>query len=367
MDDVLELEELGIVQDVDGKSALLRDFQQERAEHRGFLGGGVAEPGLEGGTVLDHRHDGVPVELGEQLEEHRDMGALLQHAIGLVAARPPPEYAADRVCGIRGYPREFERFRIAAAEMRGLVDEIDRQLGGDRVEIVTGRMALLRQLGIVVAETHDQLIAIDRLFVPGPPVAEDSLQGGDVGAVPVGWRQQIGGVRLQADQHHVAVGIEEAGKHGAAVEIDQFGRPLLFRFDLVACADRKNAPVAYQNGLGAWKGVIDGDDRTTGEDLVAGALCPGLRAEEVARCDARRQGSRAGAFQERAPAHTNASEYRTSHFTGHAHGDPPWRMGACIRPDTNDCMCRLGDKIRPRRFRSERRVPVRVGNQWAPP
>ena len=96
--------------------------------------------------------------------------------------------------------------------MAGLVHEQDRHAVGDGVQLGPRRVAVLFQLGVVVAEADDQLGVADQLFVGVHPVASDALQGGDVVALTIRRGKQVGVARLQADHGDVAVGVEEAGQ-----------------------------------------------------------------------------------------------------------------------------------------------------------
>ncbi|MNQ70079.1 hypothetical protein D3C85_847030 [compost metagenome] len=146
--------------------------------------------------------------------------------------------------------------------------EQDRHAVGDGVQLLAGRVAVLLQLGVVVAEADDQLGVADQLLVRVHPVAGDALQGGNVVALAIRRGQQVGVARLQPDHGDVAVRIEEARQQGAAVQIDHLGVAAHSPAGGVQRAHGDDDAVAHGHGLGGRHGVVDGQDGAAGEDHV---------------------------------------------------------------------------------------------------
>ena len=148
------------------------------------------------------------------------------------------------------------------------MQEEDRHAVGYGVQLGPRRMAVLLQLGVVIAESDDQLGVADKLLMGVHPVAGDALQGRDVVARPVRRRQQVGVARLQPDHGDVAVRVEEARQQGAPVQIDRLGVATDSGAGGVQRAHGDDDAIAHRHGLGRRHGVVDGQDRPAGEDHV---------------------------------------------------------------------------------------------------
>ena len=142
--------------------------------------------------------------------------------------------------------------------MPGLVDDDNRHVGRDGVEIVAGGVAQLGELGVVVAEAEDQVARRHRLGVGGGPVAQGLLQRRDVRDLAV-WRgEQVGRQRLQAAHEDVAVGVEEARQERTAREIDHLGVRTAVGHHRFRVTDGEDAAVLPGHRLGAHGGVVHG-------------------------------------------------------------------------------------------------------------
>ena len=150
------------------------------------------------------------------------------------------------------------------------MDDQDRIVIGDGIQVVACRMAQLRELGVVVAEADDQLCLVHRRLVGCNPVTQHLLQRGDVRDVTVRRGEEIGRERLQPTHHHVAVGIHEARQQRAPVQVDQPRvRPAQLHH-LVAAAHRDDPAVLLRNGLGAHRRIVHGQDAAARPDAVRG-------------------------------------------------------------------------------------------------
>src|SRR5262245_66280874 len=113
------------------------------------------------------------IEPAEELSEHGDETGL-------------------RIGCARGDAGQLERLAVRGAHLPRLVDDEDRLVLRDAVEIATGGVPLLLELRIVVAEADDPSVLLQRRWsatVPGRPRA---LERGDIADFAVRRREQIG-------------------------------------------------------------------------------------------------------------------------------------------------------------------------------
>jgi hypothetical protein len=169
--------------------------------------------------------------------------------------------------------------------MARLMDDQDRRVLRNGVEIGAGRVALFLELRVVVAEADDEAVAFDHLAVLTRPVAQDALQRGDVVSLAVGLWQQVGRERLKPDHDDMAVRIDKAREQRFALEVDDRDRRLRLFLDLSPGTDGDDPAPAHEHRLGNRLRVIDRDDRAAGVECVT-ALGRRLRrvAEEAAHC-----------------------------------------------------------------------------------
>gem|GEM_PF-3952349 len=225
-------------------------------------------PRIEARALADHLQIGLKVQSGEQGAHDREQGGFLHDPVGLLRAVFATEGAAVGV-GRRGrHARRRQGCAVGHAQMARLVHEQDRHAVGDDVQLLTGRVAALLQLRIVIAETDDQLGVADQSLVRVHPGAGDALQGGDVVALTVGGGKQVGVARLQPDHGDVAVRIEKAGQQGAPVQVQRAGASAHGGARGVQRAHGDDDAVAHGHRLGGRHGVVDGQDRAAGEDHV---------------------------------------------------------------------------------------------------
>ena len=296
-------EDVGIGDDVHRQQAALRrggQLRDGRAHGAAFLAGGVAEGGVVLGAGADHRKPGRLVEPAEQRPGGDKQRVLLHPAVGLARAGAAAEYAAHRIGRRCGDARHLQRLRSRRRQVARCVDDQDRHLGRDLVEVVAGGVAALADLAVIVAEAEDQVVAPHRRLVAPDPFAQDADDGGDVVGLAIGGGEHVGADRLQADHDDMAVRIDEAGQQGAAFEVHQARAGAARRLHLLAGADGKDAPAAHGDRLGRGLRVIDGDDGPAAVDQVGcaggGGGCLRLSAAQKA-AEARRPGA------ERQPPH----------------------------------------------------------------
>ena len=275
---------VGIDHDVDRQPALRADFADHVGNHRRrapFLRGGVAEPRPQLGAFA---HEGLEPLGPGVLEHHRDggeEGGLLQRAVGFGGAGLALDHPAFGILAVGGDAHQFEHLGIDRADMRRLVDHQHRKFGRDLIELFPGGMALFRQRGIVVAEADDHLALGNNVRVGGLPFLERPDHRGDIGHIAIGRGEHVGRQRLQPADEHMAVGIDEAGQQGAALEIDHLRALALELHHLFTGADGDDLAVILGNRLGAHGIVFHGDDRPANPDPVGGlSQCGGAGRQQ---------------------------------------------------------------------------------------
>ncbi len=235
--------------DVDRQTSRLVHGGQElpgALEGGAVLGRGDARGRIEGQAVRDHLHRLLRGRRGQRLGDQIH-GVLFKHAIGLRASRLALDHAAGGVRCVRGDARLREHLAVAGHQVAGDVDQHDRVLGGDRVQIVPIRMALLDDPGIVVAPADDPLAGGNLLLLD--PIPQDALDIGDGARLADGLGIEIGRGELRRLHHHVGVGIEETRHQGLTAQVDHLRVRALGRHDFGHGADGQDATVLHRQRL----------------------------------------------------------------------------------------------------------------------
>jgi len=197
--------------------------------------------------------------------------------------------ADDTTSGIGGFGRvadHFNALRIASTYMPGLMNDEDRNILRHLIQFFLCRRTKLLQLRIVIAEPHDEVRTCHSLLVCFGPGPQRVLDIGDAANLTVGWRQHVGAERLQSAHHHVAMGIEKTGQHGAPAEIDHLRRIGLEFHHVRRCPGSQNTPALDGYGLNSRVGIVHGEDRTARVDRIRGVavLRHSLAGNKGGRC-----------------------------------------------------------------------------------
>lgn len=178
------------------------------------------------------------------------------------------------------------------------MDQDDRNVSGDLIEVIARRVPQLLQLRVVVAKTNDQVGAAHSILIGNDPLPKHLLQRRDVCRLAIRRCQQVRRQSLQAAHHDMAVRIDEARDHGPAGEVDHLCLRAAQPHHVRAAADGDDAPCALGHRFGAHRGIVQRQDRPTRPDPVGRR--DRLRQGAMSPCD--RDGKEGGGPQQQRPA-----------------------------------------------------------------
>jgi hypothetical protein len=175
----------------------------------GVVRAGEADAGHPLQRLIQHR---AAFLLGRLRQDffHQPLGGIDQHA-GRVAVGVAHDLAAGRIRGLVGDAGQRQRAGVGPAGVAVDALEPGRAIGDDAVEFLRGREAAqLPVLLVPAAPAHPRAARVRAR------VGLDPLQG---------LRQRGGAGQVELGQHlaqaeHVAVGVDQAGQHGAAMHVD---------------------------------------------------------------------------------------------------------------------------------------------------
>ena len=262
---------IGIGRHVDLQPALCGERAQQLRHGRrstALLRGRVAIACPEVHASPGQRLHAVGTDSAEQLRGRGVVRVLLEDPIRLVRTGAAADDTAHRIrrCGTEAH--EFERPGVQHREVAGLMNDHDGQFTRDRIEVIAGRVPLLLELCVVVAEADDKPRFLDDPGVGHHPVAQPLLHRGDVAHAAIRRRQQVRRHGLQPATDHVAVRIHETGQQRAPAEVDEASVAAAGLHDLGDRAHRDDATALLCDRLGAHRGVVHRQDGSAGPDPV---------------------------------------------------------------------------------------------------
>ncbi len=190
------------------------------------------------------------------------MGVFFEHPIGFLTAFNPPDVSPGRRFACGSDAGGCESRGVRDAKMPGLVHDVHRNIVRNRVQIRARRRALFFQLGLVIAEAHDQSRFFHCGFVAGNPGFQGVLQAGDVRDLAIRRRQQVGRQGLQSTQDHVAMAVDESRQQRLTVQVVYRRFIATVVGQIVGGADGQDQTVLDGNGLGTRGFIVDGNDRS---------------------------------------------------------------------------------------------------------
>ena len=144
---------------------------------------------------------------------------LLQQAGRLARAGPPDDstlQATLRIGRGRGDAGLIQRHAVADRHVPRRVHHPDRQLGGDAIQILLGRVAPLCEHRVVVARAEDVFVLGRQPSEPPAQRLDDVVDRRDVAGRR---RREIDPVELARDLREVTVAVDEAGDQRVTAEI----------------------------------------------------------------------------------------------------------------------------------------------------
>jgi hypothetical protein len=144
--------------------------------------------------------------------------------------------------------------------MAGLVDDDDRHVGRDSVQVVAVGRSLFLQLGLIVAEAHDQVDRLHGLCIVFGPGFQRLLDACNISHRAVGRGQQVGRKRLQATHDYVAVAVHETRQQRPALQIENVRRISPMRHDLRERPDLEDHALPDRDTLGPRQRVVHAED-----------------------------------------------------------------------------------------------------------
>ncbi|MNI05938.1 hypothetical protein D3C73_589050 [compost metagenome] len=150
------------------------------------------------------------------------------------------------------------------------MDDDHRELLRYGIELLTGGMAPLLELGVVITETQNDPVRLVLRF--GDPVSQRLLQGRNAGDCSIRRGQQIGGERLDPGVEHMTMGIDKARDQGLALQVDHPGFAISQREDVALAAQRQDPAIPDGQRMRRRRRIIDGNDIATEINGLGGGV-----------------------------------------------------------------------------------------------
>ena len=127
------------------------------------------------------------------------------------------------------------------------MDQDNRHILADRIQVAPGRMALVSQHGIVVTPAHQPLAFSGWRTLQ--PVGQCPLNAGNTVGRARGWRIGIHHRQLRSRQDCMTVGIEKSGHQGLTLEVFEDKVATVARLDPRPIATHGNTTILHRNRL----------------------------------------------------------------------------------------------------------------------
>ena len=258
-----------VVGQADGEQLLVRQLLDHRI---------VVRIVLEAAAGVDRARDAEPVEFahemarGIELVVKGEFGALGERRVqdgGVRLGQQQSRRVAGRIAHDVTSGRRRRLLRIAdGAKRRGVeqcaiveMQEEDRRIRRDRVDLVDGRQALLGEL--MLGEPANDAHPLRRGRHRNLSLQHVHSVGKAAHAVPAQLH-----VEVQTATDDVEMVVDQAGKDAAPLQVDHSGIGPAMRHDLVRTADRKETAVLDGDGLGARVGAVEGGHQSAMENEI---------------------------------------------------------------------------------------------------